>query len=81
MLTRRPVAVLARETERLEHLAARARLLDPVHALRRGWSITRDADGNVVRSAADVGPGEVLRTQLADGTVVSEVTTTTVGDA
>lgn len=36
--------------------------------------MTRDADGAVVRTVAGLTPGTVLVTQLADGTVASEVT-------
>jgi len=73
VLARRPAAVLDRTGERLDHAEARVRLLDPVNVLKRGWSITRDGDGNVVRSAADVAPGAALVTQVADGTITSTV--------
>jgi exodeoxyribonuclease VII large subunit len=61
----------------LEGLEARVRALDPVHALARGWSITRTADGQVVRSVADVAPGETITTTLADGHARSRVEETT----
>jgi exodeoxyribonuclease VII large subunit len=41
--------------------------------LERGYSVTRDADGRVVRSAARLAAGSLLFTQLADGSAVSEV--------
>ncbi len=47
--------------------------LDPVAVLGRGYSITRSADGDVVRDAARVAPGERLHTTLARGWVESEV--------
>ena len=52
---------------------ARVRALDPVNVLARGWTITRDAGGAVVRSPLDVAPGDVLITQLAAGSVPSTV--------
>ncbi|WP_436794445.1 exodeoxyribonuclease VII large subunit [Actinospongicola halichondriae] len=58
---------------RLAHLAGRTAAVDPVRALARGWSITRTADGSVLRSAADAPPGSDLVTTLADGTVRSTV--------
>ena len=61
------------EVERIE---TSVRLLDPKNVLARGWSITRDAGGNVVRSVSDATPGSELRTSVADGTIVSTVTTT-----
>jgi exonuclease VII large subunit len=47
---------------------------DYQHQLERGYSVTRDVAGNVVRSASDLGPGSVLFTRLSDGEVVSQVT-------
>lgn len=54
-------------------MAARLRLLDPVHTLARGWSITRTADGRVVRNAADLAPDAVIHTTFAEGTARSRV--------
>ena len=54
-------------------LEARVRSLDPVNVLARGWSITRTADGRLVRSAADVADGDALTTQLATGSLRSRV--------
>ncbi|MFZ4517413.1 MAG: exodeoxyribonuclease VII large subunit [Microthrixaceae bacterium] len=64
---------LALGAERLDGLAARAHAHDPAVALARGWSITRRADGTVVRRVAEVGAGDVLRTTVADGAIESVV--------
>lgn len=61
---------------RLDHLAGRTTAADPVRALARGWSITRDARGSVVRSAMDVSSGVTILTTLADGTIQSTVVPT-----
>ena len=75
-LRTRPRAALVRERTRA-HVATRTvRLLDPVHVLARGWSITRNARGEVVRSIADTAPGERIVTVLADGEVTSTVDST-----
>ena len=63
---------LTRADTEIDGIAARVRAHDPVVALRRGWSITRDADGEVVRTAVQAA-GTTLVTDLADGTVTSEV--------
>ena len=42
--------------------------------LERGYSVTRDTSGNVLRSTSGVEPGSVLLTMLSDGEVVSRVT-------
>ena len=57
----------------LDDRAARLALLDPANLLRRGWSITRDADGNVVRSVTDTAPDAIITTQVADGRLTSRI--------
>jgi exodeoxyribonuclease VII large subunit len=49
------------------------RLLSPDATLQRGYSITRRADGSVLKSARDVAPGTALRTRLRDGEIASVV--------
>lgn len=46
-------------------------LLNPYRVLERGYSITTDAAGRVVRAASDVGKGAHLITRLGDGQVES----------
>jgi exodeoxyribonuclease VII large subunit len=58
----------------LDGIEARARAYDPAHTLARGWSITRDAEGAVVRGSEAVSIGDELTTTLARGTVRSTVT-------
>ena len=65
--------LLAAEERHLAGIEARVRALDPVNVLARGWSITRAADGRVVRSPDDVAAGDVLTTQLAAGSLRSRV--------
>ncbi len=60
----------------IELFAARLAAVDPARALARGWSITRTEAGAIVRSAADLAPGDTLVTQLVDGRVTSTVSTT-----
>lgn len=69
----RTPASLAGELRHLESIEARVALLDPANLLRRGWSITRDADGGVVRSVDQVEPGGLVTTQVADGTLTSRI--------
>jgi exodeoxyribonuclease VII large subunit len=72
-LSARARSILDRSSDRLDVLAARIAALDPAVQLARGWSITRAADGSVVRSVTDVTPGAALSTRVADGTIVSTV--------
>jgi len=62
-------AVEARFTRASDKLG----LLSPYSVLDRGYSLTTDAEGNVVRSAKQVKSGDVIRTRLAKGSVESKV--------
>ncbi len=64
---------LEREADRFDRCDVQIRSLDPATAMARGWSITRTADGTILRSAALANDGDVLITTLADGEVRSTV--------
>ena len=64
-------------SRRVDAAAAQVRALDPALALARGWSITRDSDGRVVRSASGVESGDIVTTQLVDGILTSTITART----
>lgn len=72
-LKTRPRNTLERQRQILEMRASTVRLLDPAVTMARGWSITRDAAGNVVRTTDQVSSGDVLTTTLARGTITSRV--------
>jgi exodeoxyribonuclease VII large subunit len=57
---------------KLARLDAALRGMDPQAVLARGYSITYGAGGEVLRDAAQVRPGDRLRTALARGEVHSE---------
>lgn len=61
---------LERERHRHELLRQRLETLAPERQLRRGYSLTF-ADGRLLRSAADLPPGTLLTTRLADGEITS----------
>jgi exodeoxyribonuclease VII large subunit len=76
---------LDRSLERLLHesqahlssLDARLHSLSPLAVLERGYALVLDAAGTVIRSTAQVTPGDQLTTRLADGAFTSRVETTT----
>ncbi len=70
---RRTPARLEPESRHLDALVTRVRLLDPASTMDRGWSITRTADGRVVRDAADVRRGDEIVTTFASGTARSVI--------
>lgn len=75
-LSTRPRIALDRQRQVLELRSATLRLLDPATTLARGWSITRDSQGNIVKSIDDIAAGDVLTTALANGTITSRVEST-----
>jgi exodeoxyribonuclease VII large subunit len=58
---------------RIDAAAGALRALDPRRVLERGYSITRDAAGRVVKEAEGLVPGAVIETELAAGRVTSRV--------
>lgn len=61
---------------RIAHVQAHAQALqhlDPHQVLARGYSLTRDAHGHVVRDATALTPGDALHTVFAQGVAVSVV--------
>lgn len=69
------VAVLLRNRKQsIENLERQLQLMHPERILHRGYSITRDGSGKVVRSAADLASGQLIHTKYSEGKSVSEVT-------
>jgi exodeoxyribonuclease VII large subunit len=65
---------------RLSDLATRLRAvgglmqsLSPDGVLKRGYSLTTDAEGRLVTSAKQLRVGDVVRTRLAEGEIASRV--------
>jgi len=57
----------ARRRDHLERLAARLRLLDPAHVLRRGYAWLADGQGRAITSVRQVAAGQPVAARLADG--------------
>lgn len=64
---------IQRRAEKLAALRSLLRTLGPESAFQRGFSITLDESGELVRSAKALEKGELLRTKFADGEVESRV--------
>ncbi|MDX1944595.1 MAG: exodeoxyribonuclease VII large subunit [Pirellulaceae bacterium] len=65
---------LSSARDRLAATTARLESLSPLAVLSRGYSVTTKLDTNdVLRSAATVAVGELLKTRLAEGELVSRV--------
>jgi exodeoxyribonuclease VII large subunit len=57
----------------LDHLRGLLRALGPESAFQRGFSITMGADGRIVRSAAALKAGDIIKTRFSDGEATSRV--------
>ncbi|HRP74379.1 MAG TPA: exodeoxyribonuclease VII large subunit [Rhodocyclaceae bacterium] len=62
--------------QRLDALSQHLEHLGPQAVLNRGYSVTRDAHGNILRSASDVEVGTSVTIELAQGTLDAAVTRT-----
>lgn len=57
-----------------QHAAQQALdIVSPLQTLKRGYSITVNANGDIIRSATAFKPGDELRTRFAEGEIISEV--------
>jgi exodeoxyribonuclease VII large subunit len=72
-LALRTPRLLDAEERRLDAIAARLPGLDPARLLARGWTLTRTADGRLVRGANELVTGDEIVTTFVDGRVASRV--------
>ena len=68
-----PSRLLDTARRRFEHVEGILRVLGPDATLRRGYSITTDVDGNVIRTVNAVRAKSQVRTRIADGEFDSQV--------
>jgi len=62
--------------QKQQHLKATARMLEsvsPLATLGRGYSITRDDNGNIIRKASQTQKGQIIETRLAEGSIRSRL--------
>jgi exodeoxyribonuclease VII large subunit len=67
---------LQRAAARMGAAEARLHSLSPLAVLDRGYALVLAADGALIRSTAQLSPGDQLTTRLADGTFSSRVEST-----
>lgn len=66
--------LLNRDKQRFGTLAAQLEGVSPLATLARGFSVTTDTAGQVVKNRGQLHEGDLLRTRLDDGWVESQVT-------
>ena len=69
-----PAQQLENARQRFRHVDGILRVLGPDATLRRGYSITTDKAGRLIRTVAQAKPKSRIRTRVSDGTFESEVT-------
>ncbi|MEZ4398028.1 MAG: exodeoxyribonuclease VII large subunit [Candidatus Krumholzibacteriia bacterium] len=69
--------LVARQGKELAHREERLRLLDPQQVLQRGFSLTRDASGRLLRDPAGLKAGDRIVTTLAAGSLESTLSAAT----
>ena len=67
-----PARVLENARHRFQRIEGMLRVLGPDATLRRGYSITTDAGGQLIRSVANVRPKMKIKTRVSDGEFESE---------
>lgn len=58
---------------RTHHLERLLSTLDPKTLLTKGYSITRSADGTIIRSVSNISQKQPITTQVSDGTIYAHV--------
>jgi len=69
------ISLLKDENNTVNNLERIVKSMHPLNVLRRGYSIT-SINGKSIRSKDELKPGDILSTQVADGSIVSTVTST-----
>lgn len=65
--------LIEKEKHRISLAEKSLAMAGPERILRMGYSITTDAEGNILRSTKDAKPGMIISTQLLDGNIISKV--------
>jgi exodeoxyribonuclease VII large subunit len=69
-----PLRVIENAKQRFGRIEGVLRVLGPEATLRRGYSITTDEHGKIIRTVAAVYPRTKIRTRISDGEFGSDVT-------
>ena len=59
--------------ELIDHFETQLSMLNPVSILKRGYSISTDENGKIIKSTKDIKPNEKIITSLSDGKIISNV--------
>jgi len=62
-----------RLTSKIDHYSQLVRMVDPVNTLKKGFTISRNDQGKLIRQLADVHQNESITTETTDGQILSVV--------
>ena len=65
--------ILNQKRQKLAIEASRLEAMSPLSSLDRGFSVTRNKEGGVVKSAAELSAGDEIRVLLKDGSASATV--------
>jgi exodeoxyribonuclease VII large subunit len=77
-LNRLIIHIVNAHQTRLNRASARLESLSPLAVISRGYALVYAADGTLLRSAADITVGQMVRARLARGALEAKVTQTTI---
>ena len=64
---------LQRKANQIASFSSTIEAINPLSVLHRGFSLTQDEGGQIVRTIKNVQEGQQIKTMLADGTIDSKV--------
>ncbi|WP_260706468.1 exodeoxyribonuclease VII large subunit [Edaphobacter flagellatus] len=75
-LDRAASSAFALQRARLQSITTRLEALSPLNVLARGYALVYNADGTLLRSAAETTAGQTIQARLAKGSLAAQVLTT-----
>ena len=66
--------IISSRSNKLEQLVFTIDAVSPLHTLKRGYAIIKDEKNNIVRNVNDVKKNQIIKTELAKGSILSTIT-------
>ncbi|MDH5600831.1 MAG: exodeoxyribonuclease VII large subunit [Gammaproteobacteria bacterium] len=66
--------IISSRSQKLQHLVFTLDAVSPLHTLKRGYAIIKDDKNNIVRNVKDVKKKQLIKTELAKGSILSTIT-------
>ena len=66
--------IISSKKEKLHYLVNTLDAVSPLHTLKRGYAIIKDSENNIIRDVEHVKKDHIIKTELAQGYLISTVT-------